>query len=66
MVCAIRGAQVRATLSEIQDDRLAIQDMLQSPQVKLAEEIELIRLTQTKLNTFQEKLKRDAKVKKAR
>lgn len=58
--------EVRATLSDIQDDRIAIQDMLQSPQVKLAEEIELIRLTQTKLNTFQEKLKRDAKVKKAR
>lgn len=54
--------EVRETLAEIQEDRVAIQEILQSPQVTLAEEIDLIRLTQSKLNSFVDKLKKESKV----
>eukprot|EP00040_Diaphanoeca_grandis_P023940 m.130923 g.130923 ORF g.130923 m.130923 type:complete len:950 (+) comp29511_c0_seq2:200-3049(+) len=53
--------ELRSTLSDIQDDKVQMTNVLASPQVTLAEEIELIRLTLSKFNTFVAKLDSESK-----
>ena len=49
-------------LLHTQNDKVALQDVLKSPKLDLAEEIEVIKLTIDKLKMFEDRLRTEGKV----